>query len=109
MGTIWGGVLFRGLLRAGEWSDIFQSQSAILTNQEHHIQFFCLNVGAEIARIEAPQWVMAGPAEIDLVHSAVFDQCRRSSQYPPHPPGSRRCITLSTSARASRSELSPAD
>jgi len=86
MRGIWDRQLFQGLLRPGERSDIFQSQSAILDQYgEHHIQFFYLNVGSEIARIEAPQWVMSNSAMIDLVHGAVIDQCRRSGQYPPYP------------------------
>lgn len=79
--------LFEGLLRPGERSDIFQSQSAILRHyREHQIQFFYLDVGGEIARVEAPQWVMSDPAMLDLVHGTVYDQCRRSGQYPPYPP-----------------------
>jgi hypothetical protein len=79
--------LFEGLLRPGERSDIFQSQSAILSHyKEHQIQFFYLDVGGEIARVEAPQWVMSDPEMLDLVHGAVYDQCCRSGQYPPYPP-----------------------
>jgi len=79
--------LFEGLLEPGERSDIFQSQSAILSHyREHQIQFFYLDVGGEIARVEAPQWVMGDPEMIDLVHAAICDQCGRSGQYPPYPP-----------------------
>ncbi len=86
MGGVWDRQLFQGLLRPGQRTDIFQSQSAILDQYgEHHIQFFYLNVGGEIARIEAPQWVMANSEMLDLVHSAVIDQCRKSGQYPPYP------------------------
>jgi hypothetical protein len=87
MGGIWDRQLFQGLLGPGERSDVFQSQSAILEEyQEHHIQFMYVDVGGEIARIEAPQWVMSDPQMIDFVHSALSDQCRRSGQYPPYPP-----------------------
>lgn len=86
MRGVWDRQLFDGMLRPGERTDIFQSQSAILDKYgEHHIQFFYLNVGGEIARIEAPQWVMADSTMLDLVHSAVIDQCRKSAQYPPYP------------------------
>ena len=79
--------LFHGLLDLGHRSDIFESQSAILQKyREHHIQFFYINVGDEIARVEAPQWVMNDDAMLDLVHGTVIDQCRRSGQYPPYPP-----------------------
>jgi hypothetical protein len=79
--------LFEGLLGPGDRSDLFQSQSAILSHyKEHQIQFFYLDVGGEIARVEAPQWVMSDPEMLDLVHAAICDQCRRSGQYPPYPP-----------------------
>jgi hypothetical protein len=79
--------LFEGMLEPGERSDIFQSQSAILAHyKEHQIQFFYMDVGGEIARVEAPQWVMSDPEMLDLLHAAVYDQCRRSGQYPPYPP-----------------------
>jgi hypothetical protein len=87
MGGIRDRQLFEGLLEPGERSDIFQSQSAILSHyKEHQIQFFYLDVGGEIARVEAPQWVMSDPEMLDLVHGTVYDQCRRSAQYPPYPP-----------------------
>jgi hypothetical protein len=79
--------LFEDLLKPGDRTDVFQSQSAILRHYgPHTIQFYYLNVGGEIARIEAPQWVMQEPAMRDLVQSTVFDQCGRSGQYPPYPP-----------------------
>ena len=87
MGGIRDRQLFHGLLRPGERSDIFESQSAILNQyKDHRIQFFYLEVGGEIARVEAPQWVMSDPEMLDLVHSSVYDQCRRGGQYPPYPP-----------------------
>ena len=101
--------LFSGLLRAGERSDIFESQSAILNQyKDHRIQFFYLEVGGEIARIEAPQWVMSDPEMLDLVHSCVYDQCRRSSQYPPYPPvliEAHEQAVISTADRRAVSEL----
>lgn len=81
--------LYRLLLQPGERSDIFESESAILKEYDQHgqhIQFFYLNVGDEIVRVEAPRWVMADPALLDLVHAVLVDQCRRSAQYPPYPP-----------------------
>ena len=86
MSGVWDRQIF-DWLRPGERSEVFESQSAILDRyREHHVQFFYLNAGGEIARIEAPQWVMSDPQMLDLVHSAVSDQCRRSGQYPPYPP-----------------------
>jgi len=79
--------LFEGLLEEGRRSDVFESTSAILDEYEsHHIQFFYLNVGGEIVRIEAPQWVMRDGRMLHLVHTLVYDQCQRSPDYPPYPP-----------------------
>jgi hypothetical protein len=77
-----------GFLEAGERSDVFESSSQILEDygKEQRIQFFYLNVGGEIVRIEAPQWVMRDAAMLRLVHAVVYDQCQRSGAYPPYPP-----------------------
>ncbi|MBN1642495.1 MAG: DNA double-strand break repair nuclease NurA [Anaerolineae bacterium] len=88
VGTLLDQHLFQGLLEEGARSDLYLSQSAILTQYgaQHRVLFFYLNVGGEIARIEAPAWVMEDAAMRDLVHALVYDQCRRSAQYPPYPP-----------------------
>lgn len=79
--------LFSGVLAGGERSDLFRSRSAILEEyREHRVLFFYLNVGGEIARIEAPEWVTTGETMLGLVHGLVYDQCRRSGDYPPYPP-----------------------
>ncbi len=79
--------LFEGFLQEGRRSDVFESTSAILDEYEsHHIQFFYLNVGGEVVRIEAPQWVMRDERMLHLVHALVYDQCQRSPDYPPYPP-----------------------
>ena len=79
--------LFDGLLQDGERSDIFESKSAILERYgDHRIQFFYMNVGGEIARIEAPQWVMRDAKMLELVQAMIYDQCQRSGGYPPYPP-----------------------
>ncbi len=76
-----------GFLRAGERSDIFDSTSAILDRYGvHRIQFFYMEVGGEVARIEAPQWVMGDSEMLGLIQAILFDQCRRSMVYPPYPP-----------------------
>jgi len=109
MGGIRDRQLFYGLLRPGERSDIFESQSAILNQyKDHRIQFFYLEVGGEIARVEAPQWVMSDPDMLDLVHSSVYDQCRRSGQYPPYPPvliEAHEQAVITTADRNAMSEL----
>jgi hypothetical protein len=79
--------LFDGLLQDGERSDIFKSSSAILERYgNHRIQFFYMNVGGEIARIEAPEWVMQDAGMLKLVQALIYDQCQRSGGYPPYPP-----------------------
>lgn len=47
----------------------------------HRIEFFYLRVGSEIARVEFPTWV-AEAGQLDLLHAAVYDQCRRGMGYP---------------------------
>lgn len=75
------------LLAEGERSQVFESSSAILDRyREHRIRFFYLNVGGEIARVEAPAWVTDDTEKLDLLHAVVMDQCRRSGNYPPYPP-----------------------
>ena len=76
-----------GFLERGGRSDIFESSSAILDRYGvHRIQFFYLEVGGEVVRLEAPQWVMGDPEMVDLAQALVYDQCRRSGIYPPYPP-----------------------
>ncbi|TEU16787.1 MAG: DNA double-strand break repair nuclease NurA [Anaerolineales bacterium] len=79
--------LFDGLLQDGERSDVFESRSAILDRYgDHRIQFFYMDVGGEIARIEAPQWVMRDAEMLELMQAVIYDQCQRSGGYPPYPP-----------------------
>ncbi len=71
-------------LAEGERSALFASSWSTSAKQyrEHQIQFFYLNVGSEIARVEVPEWVARDPASLDLVQSVVVDQCRRGQGYP---------------------------
>ncbi len=79
--------LFAGLLAEGERSEVFESSSAILEKyQSHRIRFFYMNVGGEVARVEAPAWLTEDTAMLELVHAVIMDQCRRSGSYPPYPP-----------------------
>lgn len=81
--------LLADLLRPGERTAIFESTSAVLNRYSegspvnHHIYFFYLHTGPEIARVEAPAWVMTTPHYRDLVHALVVDQCQRGAGYPP--------------------------
>jgi hypothetical protein len=75
------------LLAVGERSETFESSSAILEKyRDHRIRFFYLNVGGEIARVEAPAWVTESEARLNLLHTVIIDQCQRSGNYPPYPP-----------------------
>jgi hypothetical protein len=70
-------------LRPGERSDVYRSASKILQHyREHAIAFFYLQTGGEIARVEIPAWVADTPAQLDLVHAIVYDQCLRGRGYP---------------------------
>jgi len=74
-------------LETGQRSELFASSSQILEEYgEHRIDFFYLNVGGEIARVEVPQWVRTHPHWLQSVHAAIVDQCRRSPGFPPYPP-----------------------
>jgi hypothetical protein len=74
-------------LDTGQRSELFASSSQILEQYgEHRIDFFYLNVGGEIARVEVPQWVRTNPDWLHFVHGAIVDQCRRSPGFPPYPP-----------------------
>lgn len=44
--------------------------------------FFYLQAGAEIARVELPQWVWENPEQMALLHSAIWDQCEVGHGYP---------------------------
>ena len=75
--------LFEHLLKPGERTPVFDSGSRILTAYGmHRIGFFYLHVGAEIARIEIPQWVATTPALLDLVHAVAYDQAQKGDGYP---------------------------
>ena len=76
-------VLFSRVLKPGERTSIFQSFSRILELYgDHHICFFYLNIGEEIARIEIPKWVAEDSELLNLVHAVVFDQAKKGSGYP---------------------------
>jgi len=71
-------------LEPGQRSAVFDSSSAILERYgEQRVQFFYLHTGEEIARLEAPRWVMQDEAMLGFLHAVVVDQCRRGGGYPP--------------------------
>lgn len=83
-----GGVIDRWLfereLSIASRSDSFESSSPILQHygERNEIGFFYLNVGEEIARVEAPRWVLRDDRHLGLVHALVYDQCVRGRGYP---------------------------
>ncbi|MEW6146095.1 MAG: DNA double-strand break repair nuclease NurA [Thermodesulfobacteriota bacterium] len=75
--------LFSTVLDTGEASPVFKSSSKILDMYGvHHIYFFYVNIGEEIARVEIPEWVAGDERLLSLVHTLVFDQAKKGKGYP---------------------------
>lgn len=76
--------LFEHLLKPGERSALFLSQSDVVEKypDDQKIFFFYLNTGEEISRIEVPQWVASDESLLSLTHSLIMDQCSRGMGYP---------------------------
>jgi hypothetical protein len=74
--------LYQDRLQPGERSAVFvmQSQSARMYEGELEVHFFYLNVGRAgkpwLARVEVPAWVAQSPAQLDVLHAVLVDQCR---------------------------------
>jgi hypothetical protein len=76
-----------GFLHPGQRSELFGSSSQILERYgQQRVDFFYLNVGNEVARVEIPQWVHRDPVSLSLLHCGIVDQCQRSMGFPPYPP-----------------------
>ena len=43
-------------------------------------------MGEEVVRIEIPHWVGSDGELLGFLHAGVYDQCLRSSSFPPYPP-----------------------
>jgi hypothetical protein len=71
-------------LKPGERSQVYASRSKILElyGPDHHIHFFYVNTGTEIARVEIPRWVARDEAKLKLTHAAIYDQCSLGRGYP---------------------------
>ena len=76
--------IFERLLGVGERSGLFASRSSIVMDnyREHHVEFFYVNVGEEVGRVEMPRWASRREDLVDLVHSVVLEQCRLGQGYP---------------------------
>jgi hypothetical protein len=71
-------------LQPGERTAVFRSESRILNQYypRHRVEFFYLNAGREIARIEVPRWVARDPELLDRIHAVAFDQAQLGRTYP---------------------------
>lgn len=71
-------------LLPGERTGTFSSDSKILERygRDLRIQFFYLNVGTEIPRVEMPAWLAEDAGAVDLVHAVVYEQCQLGKGYP---------------------------
>lgn len=76
--------LFSLHLAPGERSALFGSRSPVVRDRygPHHVRFFYLNVGDEIARVEVPAWVAEEPRLLGLAHALALDSARRGAGYP---------------------------
>lgn len=74
-----------GFLREGERSALFVRGAGFNRDflaRGHGIYYFYLHTGAEIARVEVPEWIARQPHKLGLVHAAVYEQCRFNQGYP---------------------------
>lgn len=71
------------LLQPGERSALWRSSARILEHYgQHHVYFCYVNVGAEIARIEFPEWVALDAELRDLALSLALTQVQKGYGYP---------------------------
>ncbi len=76
--------VFAQILERGERSALFASSSPLVKNLygDNGVDFFYVNAGEEIGRVEVPSWVAEDEAALGLAHSLVADQCLRGRGYP---------------------------
>ena len=76
-------VLLRQVLSPGQRTPLYRSCSKILNEYgPHRVYYFYLHVGAEIGRVEIPEWVATDPELLDLVHACLCDQAEKGQGYP---------------------------
>ena len=76
-------VLWSQMLAAGERSPLWRSQVRLLETYGRHRIYFCyLNVGAEVARVEFPEWVAKDSDLLERSLGAVLMQVQRGTGYP---------------------------
>ncbi len=78
-------ILFKDILKDGERSTVFYGGINTLDRgdwPEYRIGFFYINTGEEIARIEAPDYVLENDGLLDLLHFVAYDQAQKGMGYP---------------------------
>ena len=84
VGDVQDRTIFSAQLGPGERSGLFGTSSGIV--RDHYrgtgIDFFYVNTGDEIARVEVPTWTSGDEASLALAHSLVIDQAQRGRGYP---------------------------
>jgi hypothetical protein len=70
-------------LQPGERSPFWQSSADILELYQDHAVYFCyLHVGAEVARVEVPKWVLEDDALCTMALRIVLTQVQKGYGYP---------------------------
>ena len=70
-------------LQPGERSPFWQSSADILDLYQDHAVYFCyLHVGAEVARVEVPQWVLEDESLCAMALRIVLTQVQKGYGYP---------------------------
>lgn len=105
--------LFATLLQPGERSALFIRQSptnAFYADKGHEIWFCYVNVGHSpayplIARLEMPAWIGQDAARRDLLHAAIWQQCRILNGYPYVLARAHELALISTDERRNLDEM----
>jgi len=76
--------LFSKILKENDRSELFPSSHPSVESyySEHHLMFFYVNTGSEIARVEVPAWATLDNSNVDLIHALVLDQTNKGPTYP---------------------------
>ena len=76
--------VFSEILEQGERSAVFAGEYRVVSNyyRGHEVNFFYVNAGAEIGRVEVPSWIADDEAMLGLAHSLIIDQCSKGPGYP---------------------------
>jgi hypothetical protein len=75
--------LWATLLEPGQRSPLWKSSAEILSAYGEQAIYFCyVHVGAEVARLEFPQWVAADPTLLETALSLTLAQVQKGYGYP---------------------------